>query len=74
MNREVEEFKASLSDGQKAYLKETAGIKKTIDFLKANAVITEKVAEKAEEKPAKKPRKKKAADKAEDTAEEKGEE
>ena len=73
MNREVEEFKASLSDGQKAYLKETAGIKKTIDFLKANAVITEKVAEKAEEKPAKKPRKKKAADKAEDTAEEKGE-
>ncbi|MBQ2029016.1 MAG: trigger factor [Clostridia bacterium] len=74
MNREVEEFKASLSDGQKAYLKETAGIKKTIDFLKANAVITEKIAEKAEEKPAKKPRKKKAADKAEDTAEEKGEE
>ena len=68
MNREVEEFKASLSDGQKAYLKETAGIKKTIDFLKANAVITEKIAEKAEEKPAKKPRKKKAADKAEDTA------
>ncbi len=74
MNREVEEFKASLSDGQKAYLKETAGIKKTIDFLKANAVITEEIAEKAEEKPAKKPRKKKAADKAEDTAEEKGEE
>ena len=74
MNREVEEFKASLSDGQKAYLKETAGIKKTMDFLKANAVITEKVVEKAEEKPAKKPRKKKAADKAEDTAEEKGEE
>ncbi len=74
MNREVEEFKASLSDGQKAYLKETAGIKKTIDFLKANAVITEKAAEKAEEKPAKKPRKKKAADKAEDAAEEKSEE
>lgn len=78
MNREVEEFKASLSDGQKAYLKETAGIKKTIDFLKANAVITEKTEEKAEEKaeekPAKKPRKKKAADKAEDAAEEKGEE
>ena len=78
MNREVEEFKASLSDGQKAYLKETAGIKKTIDFLKANAVITEKTEEKAEEKaeekPVKKPRKKKAADKAEDAAEEKGEE
>ncbi len=48
MNRDVEEFKASLSDGQKAYLKETAGIKKTIDFLKANAVITEKTEEKAE--------------------------
>ena len=73
MNREVEEFKNSLSDGQKAYLKETAGIKKTIDFLKANAVITEKAPEKAEEKPAKKPRKKKT-DKAEDAAEEKGEE
>ena len=73
MNREVEEFKNSLSDGQKAYLKETAGIKKTIDFLKANAVITEKAAEKAEEKPAKKPRKKKT-EKAEDAAEEKGEE
>ena len=73
MNREVEEFKASLSDGQKAYLKETAGIKKTIDFLKANAVITEKVAEKAEEKPAKKPRKKKT-EKAEYAAEEKDEE
>ncbi|MBO4318189.1 MAG: trigger factor [Mailhella sp.] len=73
MNREVEEFKNSLSDGQKAYLKETAGIKKTIDFLKANAVITEKATEKAEEKPAKKPRKKKT-DKAEDATEEKGEE
>lgn len=45
MNREVEEFKASLSDQQKAYLKETAGIKKVIDFLKANAVITEKAEE-----------------------------
>ena len=29
----------------KEYLKETAGIKKVIDFLKANAVITEKAAE-----------------------------
>ena len=42
MNREVEEFKASLSEGQIEYLKETAGIKKVIDFLKANAAITEK--------------------------------
>lgn len=42
MNRDVEEFKSSLSDQQKEYLKETAGIKKVIDFLKANAVITEK--------------------------------
>ena len=42
MNRDVEEFKSSLSDQQKGYLKETAGIKKVIDFLKANAVITEK--------------------------------
>ena len=45
MNRDVEEFKASLSEQQKEYLKETAGIKKVIDFLKANAVITEKAAE-----------------------------
>ena len=44
-NRDVEEFKASLSEQQKEYLKETAGIKKVIDFLKANAVITEKAAE-----------------------------
>ena len=49
INRDVEEFKASLSEQQKEYLKETAGIKKVIDFLKANAVITEKaVEEKAE--------------------------
>ena len=45
MNRDVEEFKASLSEQQKEYLRETAGIKKVIDFLKANAVITEKAAE-----------------------------
>ena len=45
VNRDMEEFKASLSEQQKEYLKETAGIKKVIDFLKANAVITEKAAE-----------------------------
>ena len=45
VNRDVEEFKASLSEQQKEYLKKTAGIKKVIDFLKANAVITEKAAE-----------------------------
>lgn len=45
VNRDVEEFKASLSEQQKEYLKETASIKKVIDFLKANAVITEKAAE-----------------------------
>ena len=45
VNRDVEEFKASLSEQQKEYLKETAGIKKVIDFLKANAVITEMAAE-----------------------------
>ena len=45
VNRDVEEFKASLSEQQKEYLKETAGIKKVIDFLKANAAITEKAAE-----------------------------
>jgi len=45
VNRDVEEFKASLSEQQKEYLKETAGIKKVIDFLKANAVITEKATE-----------------------------
>ncbi len=49
MNREPEEFKSSLSEGQIAYLKETAGIKKVIDFLKANAVITDKAEEKKAE-------------------------
>ena len=76
MNRNVDEFKASLSEGQLSYLRETAGIKKTIDFLKANAMITEKGAEKAEEKPAKKPRKttrKKAEEKPEEKPEEKTE-
>lgn len=58
MGREVGEFKASLSEGQLEYLRETAGIKKTIDFLKANAQITEKGQEKAEEKPAMKAAKK----------------
>ena len=45
MGREVEEFKKSLSEGQVEYLKETATIKKTIDFLKENAKITETKAE-----------------------------
>ena len=49
VNRDVEEFKASLSEQQKEYLKETAGIKKVIDFLKANAVITEKAADEKSE-------------------------
>ena len=49
MGRPADEFKASLSEGQLDYLRETAGIKKTIDFLKANAVITEKGEEKAGE-------------------------
>ena len=43
--RDVEQNKPSMSEQQKDYLKETAGIKKVIDFLKANAVITEKAAE-----------------------------
>ena len=46
MGREAAEFKATLSEGQLEYLKETAAIKKTIDFLKENAKITEKPAEK----------------------------
>lgn len=45
MGQEVEAFKANLTDGQKDYLKETAMIKKTIDLIKDNAVITEKEAE-----------------------------
>ena len=48
MGRDVEEFKKSLSEGQIAYLKETATIKKTIDFIKENAKITETKEEKAE--------------------------
>ena len=49
MGQEAEAFKAGLSEGQLSYLRETAAIKKTIDFLKENAVITEKGEEKAEE-------------------------
>ena len=45
MGRDVEEFKKSLSEGQVEYLKETATIKKTIDFIKENAKITEAKAE-----------------------------
>ena len=69
MGRPADEFKASLSEGQLDYLRETAAIKKTIDFLKANAAITEKKAEApeataAEPKPAKKAAKKAPAKKA----------
>ena len=39
--REIEEFKASLNDRQKDYLRENASIRKAVDLIKANAVITE---------------------------------
>ena len=34
---EVEKFKAGLSDGDREYFAEAAAVRKTIDFLKANA-------------------------------------
>ena len=40
--REAEEFKASLNDRQKEYLRENAVIRKTVELLKANAKVEEK--------------------------------
>lgn len=42
MNRDVEEFKASLSDRQKDYLKENAEIRKVVDLMVASAEVEEK--------------------------------
>ncbi|MBQ4075630.1 MAG: trigger factor [Clostridia bacterium] len=42
MGREVEEFKASLSDRQKEYLKENAAIRKVVDLVVASAEVEEK--------------------------------
>lgn len=49
MGRDVEEFKASLNDEQKDYLKDSAAIQKVVALLKKNATVT---APEAEEKPA----------------------
>ncbi|MBR4165641.1 MAG: trigger factor, partial [Lachnospiraceae bacterium] len=40
--REVEEFKASLNDRQREYLRENAVIRKTVDLIRQSAVIEEK--------------------------------
>ena len=40
--REVEEFKASLSDRQKEYMKENAAIRKVVDLIVENAEVEEK--------------------------------
>ncbi|MBQ2952676.1 MAG: trigger factor [Clostridia bacterium] len=47
MGREVEEFRASLTDEQRSYLTDTAAIQMVCDLLKAGATVTEKVAEEA---------------------------
>ena len=60
LGRDVEEFRKSLTDEQKDYLKENAAIQLVLDLLKKDAKIVEKAEEKAE-KPAKKPAAKKAA-------------
>ena len=75
LGRDVEEFRKSLTDEQKDYLKENAAIQMVLDLLKKDAKIVEKQEEDKAEKPAKKtaakkPAAKKAA-KAEDDAEEK---
>ena len=49
MGREVEEFRASLTEEQTGYLTDTAAIQKVIDLLKAGATIEEKAEESAEE-------------------------
>jgi trigger factor len=72
--RDLEEFKKSLTEEQKEYLKDNAAIRMVLDLMKKDATILEKKEEKAEEakeKPAKKTAAKKTA-KAEDAgAEEK---
>ncbi|MCQ2457648.1 MAG: trigger factor [Clostridia bacterium] len=49
MGRDVEEFKASLTDEQKEYLSDSAAIRKVVDLLKADAVVTDKAEETKEE-------------------------
>ena len=49
MNKEVEEFRAGLTEQQIAYLTDNAAIQKVLDLLKADAVVTEKAEEAAEE-------------------------
>ena len=84
MGRDVEEFKASLNDEQKDYLKDNAAIRKVVDLLKKDAKVEEPKAEEAEEAPKAEAKKKTTRkttkkaeateDKAEETAEEKAEE
>ena len=42
MGKEIEEFRASLTEEQKSYLTDTAAIQKVCDLLKAGATVTEK--------------------------------
>ena len=42
MGRDVEEFKKSLNDRQKQYLKENAEIRKVVDMIVASAQVEEK--------------------------------
>ena len=60
--QDPETFRKNLTDGQKEYLKDNAGIRLVLDLLKKDAKITEK-AEKSEEQEAAKPVKKAAAKK-----------
>ena len=64
--RDLEEFKKSLTEEQKEYLKDNAAIRMVLDLMKKDATILEKKEEKAEEakeKPAKKTAAKKTAEK-----------
>ena len=80
MGRDVEEFKASLTDEQKDYLKDNAAIRKVVDLLKQDAKVEEPKAEEAEEAEeapkaeAKKKTTRKTTKKAEETTEEAAEE
>lgn len=44
MGREVEEFKKSLTDEQKAYLSDSAAVQKVVDLMMADAKVTDKPA------------------------------
>ncbi|MBQ6398601.1 MAG: trigger factor [Clostridia bacterium] len=75
MGQETEAFKENLTESQKNYLKNSATIRKTLEFLRKSATVEDKPAEEPKQEETEKPEKaakkpaRKAAKKAEDPAE-----